>query len=216
MSDSVRDQLSTDLEKAKAEGGMRATRIREIIKAAATETIAEVKAGSRELGAIAKDSFTTATANLNTAAENPASDAVASSPAANSEVTTDAQPFSAQFEQQSEQQSEQQEPQSVRFKTLISSFFTILRAGAGNLDSWLSGKYGDRYSAAKRQLEQGATWYTTTLEQAQSTPLEPTALEKKQNELAARAEAAGAVVARREQQIKQQIKTIVQTAVSKQ
>jgi hypothetical protein len=213
MSDSVKNQLSTDLEKAKAEGGMRATRIREIIKAAATEAIAEVKAGSRELGAIAKDSFTTATANLNTAAENPASDAVVSSPAANSEVITDAQPFSAQ----SEQQSEQQEPQSnVRFKTLISSFFTILRAGAGNLDSWLSGKYGDRYSAAKRQLEQGATWYTTTLEQAQSTPLEPTALEKKQNELAARAEAAGAVVARREQQIKQQIKTIVQTAVSKQ
>lgn len=54
MTDSVKDQLATDLEKAKTESGMRANRLRAIVKAAAVEAIAEVKAGSKELGSIAK------------------------------------------------------------------------------------------------------------------------------------------------------------------
>ncbi|MBD1850940.1 hypothetical protein [Leptolyngbya sp. FACHB-711] len=183
MTDSMKDQLATDLEKAKTESGMRANRLRAIAKAAAVEAIAEVKAGSKELGSIAKNSFSTVAANSNTPAENPA---------AHPETDSTAQ-------------------QIIRFKTLILSLIKGLRERLDTLDTQLDERYGDRYQAAKRQLEQSAVWYSTTLEKAKASPAEPALLEQKQSELTARAEAAGVVVAQKEQQIKQQIKTILKT-----
>lgn len=60
MSNSVKERISTDLKKARAEGGLRAERIRDIVKHAVSEAIDEIKAGSSEIRLIVKDAITTA------------------------------------------------------------------------------------------------------------------------------------------------------------
>lgn len=55
MSGSIREQVSEDLKRAKAEGGLRAERIKSIVKAAVSQAIAELKEGSGEIGTIARD-----------------------------------------------------------------------------------------------------------------------------------------------------------------
>lgn len=56
---SVKERISGDLQKAKAEGGLRAGRIREIVKTAVAQTVRELRAGSSEIGTIVKDAITT-------------------------------------------------------------------------------------------------------------------------------------------------------------
>jgi hypothetical protein len=58
MANSFKERLANDLEKAKQEGGLRVDRIREIVKTAVIEAIAEFKAGSGEIRDIAKDAVT--------------------------------------------------------------------------------------------------------------------------------------------------------------
>ncbi|NJR57768.1 MAG: histidine kinase [Cyanobacteria bacterium CRU_2_1] len=60
MSDpiSVKERVSTDLQKAKVEGSLRADRIKGIVQTAVSEAIAEFKAGSQELRSIAQDAIT--------------------------------------------------------------------------------------------------------------------------------------------------------------
>jgi hypothetical protein len=55
MADSIKNQLSADLEKAKSEGKLRTERIREIVKAAVAGAIAEVKEGSVEIRSIVRE-----------------------------------------------------------------------------------------------------------------------------------------------------------------
>lgn len=207
MTDSMKDQFATDLEKAKAEGGTRANRIREIVKAAAVETMAEVKAGSKELGSIAQNRFSNIATNLKptpeTASfETPADANIPSDPAASAEP-------------QQTGQANQTEQQILRFKTLLLNLLQGLRQSLSGVDAKLNEQYGDRYSTAKRQLEQSADWYSQKLEAAKSQPSQPALLEQKQDELAERAAVAGVAVAQKEEQIKQQLKTIVQTLIAK-
>lgn len=55
MSDSVQDKISADLQKIKEEGSSRTDKIRQIVRSAVSEAIAEVKEGSQEMRAVAKD-----------------------------------------------------------------------------------------------------------------------------------------------------------------
>lgn len=55
MNNSIKDQVATDLQKAKAEGNVRVERIRDIVKNAVAQAIAEIKEGSGEIRVIAKD-----------------------------------------------------------------------------------------------------------------------------------------------------------------
>jgi len=59
MPGSIRERISEDLQKAKSEGGLRADRIKAIVKAAVVQAIAEVKEGSGEIGTIARDAIAT-------------------------------------------------------------------------------------------------------------------------------------------------------------
>jgi hypothetical protein len=64
MSNPMKDRISSDLQKAKSEGGVRADRIREIVRIAVSQSVAEIKAGSSEIGSIAKDAIATVIDNL--------------------------------------------------------------------------------------------------------------------------------------------------------
>jgi hypothetical protein len=56
MTNSVKDQISADFQKAKSVGGERIERIRKIFQAALSQTVTELKQGGTEIQSIAKDS----------------------------------------------------------------------------------------------------------------------------------------------------------------
>lgn len=57
MSTSVKEKITVDLQKAKSEGSLRAERIRDIVREAVSQAVAEIKAGSTEIRTIAKDAM---------------------------------------------------------------------------------------------------------------------------------------------------------------
>jgi hypothetical protein len=59
MSDSIKEQIQADIQKAKSEGQLRADRIREIIRSAMFGAASELKAGSSEIGLTAREAIAT-------------------------------------------------------------------------------------------------------------------------------------------------------------
>jgi hypothetical protein len=57
MSNLLKDQIKTDLDKAKEEGTLRAERIRDIVQVAVSQAVSEIKAGSSEIRSVAKDAI---------------------------------------------------------------------------------------------------------------------------------------------------------------
>lgn len=64
MSNSMKDRINDDLRKAKTEGSLRAERIREIVKIAVSQAVAEFKAGSVEVRSIATEAIAAVIDNL--------------------------------------------------------------------------------------------------------------------------------------------------------
>lgn len=64
MTNSFKDQLATNFEKAKNAGSVRVERIRQIFQDAVTQTMTELKEGTGEMRSIAKESTSTLTENL--------------------------------------------------------------------------------------------------------------------------------------------------------
>jgi hypothetical protein len=57
MVTAIKERMTTNLQKVKSEGGTRVARIREILQTAMSEAVSEVKAGSGEMGQIAKETI---------------------------------------------------------------------------------------------------------------------------------------------------------------
>lgn len=64
MPNPVREKITTNLTKAKGEGKIRAEHIREIVKDAVGQTVAELREGSGEISLIVKDAISTVIADL--------------------------------------------------------------------------------------------------------------------------------------------------------
>ena len=64
MPNPVKEKITTNLNKAKGEGQIRAEHIRKIVKDAVGQTVAELKEGSDEIGLIVKDAISTIIADL--------------------------------------------------------------------------------------------------------------------------------------------------------
>lgn len=64
MSNLVKDKITTNLDKAKSQGKIRAEHIREIVKDAVAQTVAELKEGSSEISLIVKDAISTVITDL--------------------------------------------------------------------------------------------------------------------------------------------------------
>ncbi len=79
MTHPVQDRVKTEWEKAQKEGGQRASRIREIVKAAAAEALAELREGSGEIETQGRKTLAEMIAQLraNEAADAAAAEAVA-------------------------------------------------------------------------------------------------------------------------------------------
>ncbi len=176
MPDSLKDRLSSDLQKAKTEGGTRATRIREIIQSAASQSLAELKEGSGELRILAGQSL--------------------------SEV---AQTLNPQFDPA--------EPEQPLFANFVNAIKNQFRNRIVNLDTELTVRYGDRYELLKQRFGNTRFWYKNAKANAEVTGVAP--LQQKQIELETKVGEAGTSVAQKEQQIRQQVKEVLQSVVSK-
>jgi hypothetical protein len=64
MSNPVKEKITINLEKAKGEGKIRSEHIREIVKDAVVQTVAELKEGSNEIRLIVKDAIFTVISDL--------------------------------------------------------------------------------------------------------------------------------------------------------
>jgi hypothetical protein len=64
MSDSIKDQITEDIKKAKEEGKLRSERLREIVQSAVSQASSEFKEGSSEIRIIVRDAVATAIENL--------------------------------------------------------------------------------------------------------------------------------------------------------
>lgn len=64
MSQPIKQKINTNLEKVKGTGKLRVENIREIVRDAVSQTIAELKEGSGEIGLIIKDAVSTMLADL--------------------------------------------------------------------------------------------------------------------------------------------------------
>lgn len=184
MSDPIKDQLSTNLQKAKTEGGTRATRIRDIVWNASSQAFAEVKEGAGTLSTIAQNTFDTVTVSLSDGSQR-AEEGRATSPDLMTSVV-------------------------MLFTVIKDRLVTQLREPLGNADKTLTERYGDRYEAGKQRFGQAVTWYKGALETASSHEFQ-----QKQAEAEFKIGKAGALVARKEQQIRQQLKAFLQSAVAK-
>lgn len=78
MPQTLKEQIAADLEKAKAEGGLRTERIRAIFKQAIAEALREVKAGSGEIRHVARDAISTAFDHVKSSSADAAADIQAS------------------------------------------------------------------------------------------------------------------------------------------
>ncbi len=184
MSDSIKDRITTDFEKVKAQGGTRATRIGEIVRDAASQAITELKAGSGEIGTIAKDTFSSISNNLNEPGQESTEEPTSSG------------------------------SRTVNLFTILKNRLVVeLKSRLITLDATLTSRYGDRYQAVKQRVEKLADQYNNAIANAEAQGSDP--LQQKQTEFETKVGEAGTSVARKELQIRQQLKDLLQTAAAK-
>jgi hypothetical protein len=189
----IKAQLKNNLQNVKDRGNTRAARIRDILKAAASETIAEVKQGTGEMREIATDTFSTVVNTLEEGEANPSAEPASADSAPSTPLLT------------------------KLFAALKTRLVAQFKHRAVKLDDSLGERYGDRYQTSKERLSQVAGQmaqrYQQEIETAKaqgSTPIQQT-----QADLHDRAGAFGSAAARTEQKIKQRLKSLVQTTVTK-
>jgi len=206
--DSIKDRVATDFQKVKAESGTRATRIREIIQTAVSQTVGEVKAGSGEIGAIAKDTFSTVVENLNETVKTqpqPEENA-ASAPEASTSTQPEIQPRSllvTLLNAIGYKLSHQLKSQVANFDTTSAKRYVV--------DA--TSRFEPRYTAIKQRLGKIVTWYNVTKATAEAQGTDP--LQQRQTQVEHQVGTVGAAVAKQEQQIRQQVKQFLQTAASR-
>ncbi len=186
MTDSIKDRITTDFQKVKTQGGTRVVRIGEIVREAASQAVTELKAGSSEVSTIAKDSFSTI-----------------------------ADTFNENGQESSEETSSNSSQTVIKnlFATLKNRLSVELKSRWITLDATLTARYGDRYHAVKQRVEKLADRYNNAIANAETQGSDP--LQQKQTEFENKVGEAGTSVARKEQQIRQQLKDLLQTAAAK-
>jgi hypothetical protein len=202
MSNAIKDRLATNLQKVKTASGTRLTRIGETFRDAATQAIAEFKEGSGEVRVIAKDTLSTIVKNLN-------------------EKDQPKTQVNDRAAEEINSETDSQESSTASTKTLIATLFNTLKNQASvqfqsqmiKLDAKLLERYGDRYNTFKQRVGRFVTSYNAAKTKAETTGTDP--LQQKQVELEDKVGQAGASVARTEQQIRQQLKDLLQTAAAK-
>lgn len=253
MSNSIQEKIATNLKKIKEQGGTRIERIREIVRVAVVESIAEVRGGSGEVRQIARDAVSTVIADLKTRGQ--ASPEEVSAPIAGAIAgiqqadPSELPPVKVEQLFASEEQIQEVVPAEAESALVVSeivseetastqrrSRFTAILTGLRDrqlpelqqqmvrlqeqmtrLDEKLNERYGDRYTQVKHQVKQrfadAKVWYNDAKAKAEVAQVSP--VDRTQADLQVKAAEAGVAAAQFEQNLKQRIKTYLQTAIDR-
>lgn len=249
MTSPVKERITTDLEKAKAEGNLRTERIREIVKVAVAQAVAEIKAGSGEIRFIARDALAAVigllkekgyeskeavSASVEGVVEGITASRQATIAHAQSQLDQlqsqiddheqilESDVHSALVELETTAQGTSRETQSwvesaaksIRDSqqfAVVREQYARLQTQLNRLDTQLTERYGDRYEDVKHQLEQYLesvkTWYDQTKAKVEAGAPDPVQAAKM--DLEDRLAEAGTAVARKEQEVKQHLKSFL-------
>ena len=244
MPNLVKEKITTNLDKAKSQGKIRAEHIREIVKDAVVQTVAELKEGSGEIGLIVKEAISTVMADLNGSGKEKSENITASIEGAIAGSTHQRQQAIAErrerllaIQTQLDQQQEELDRESSAIMMDIKAVelpdinpeeislavntyqerqelgvfkeqYVNLKSQLTGLDEKLLSRYGDRYEEIKQQWEKVKTWYDQKKVESETSGVIP--LQQKQAEIEKTLGGLGSVVARKEEEIKQNLKEIWQ------
>lgn len=244
MPNLVKEKITTNLDKAKSQGKIRAEHIREIVKDAVVQTVAELKEGSGEIGLIVKEAISTVMADLRGSGKEKSENITASIEGAIAGSTHQRQQAIAERRErllaiQTQLDQQQQElnressaimmdikavelpdinPEEISLAVntyqerqelgVFKEQYVNLKSQLAGLDEKLLSRYGDRYEEIKQQWEKVKTWYDQKKVESETSGVIP--LQQKQAEIEKTLGGLGSVVARKEEEIKQNLKEIWQ------
>jgi hypothetical protein len=201
MTTEMQEKITADLKKAKAEGGLRVEKIRQIFKAAVAESIAEVKDGSGDIRAIAKDSMASvidilnATGNTTQAEVNASVEGIVDGIQDSNQTAADLGGALAEIEASGNQTAADMQSliaalfnaaKRTKHYALLIERYAEVKTRLNTVDAQLSEKYGDRYLQVKHQLEKlwelAKTWFA----KAKVTVSAPDPIQRMQIELGAK------------------------------
>ncbi|PZV19255.1 MAG: hypothetical protein DCF22_00885 [Leptolyngbya sp.] len=201
MATVIKEKVTADLQKAKTEGGLRVEKIREIFKTAVAQSIAEVKGGSGEVRAIAKDSMASVIDILNETGNNTQAEVNASVEGIVEGIqdsnynAADIGGALAEIEASGNQTSADMQSlmaavlnavkRTPQYAVLMERYAEV-KTRLNSVDAQLSEKYGDRYQQLKQQLgkfwELAKVWF----EKAKATVSAPDPVQRMHMELGAK------------------------------
>jgi hypothetical protein len=215
MADLKRD-LSSSLQRARESGKLHSDKLREIVRDAVSRAVAEVKEGSDEIGSIARTTLTTVTETLHDRGTELKEDIAASVEgivqgiedskrqliARESDNTPEASPrWKAAIDEAIDDPGDREEV--ARLQQEYASLKTRLAIVRANLAE----RYGYGSEEIKKHLDEAREWY----ENARDNPeivTEPIA--RKHRDFEEKLAEAGTSVARKEREIKQQLRDLWQ------
>lgn len=99
------------------------------------------------------------------------------------------------------------------FDTIRIGLINQVRGQLVNLDAKLATRYGDRYAIAKQRFGLFRSWYNNSKANAAAIGVDP--VQQKQAQIELKVGEQGAFVARKEQQIRQQVKELLSATITK-
>lgn len=237
----VKERIAQDLAQVKEKGAARSQRIKEIVQAAVTEAVNEIKGGSGEIRNIATDAVTAVIENFTSKGKQTQDETMAAMEGAIAGVSDsngkqqnlNNQPISEQQILEAVdgalvavEKNQQKTPRGFKslllalFNTLKGRLFVTLQKEYVSLkelladsDVKLTERYGDRYTHLKQRWETAQTSYNAT--KTKIAKGEPTPVNQYQTEADKKAAKAGETVAQTEQAIRQQLKSFLQSTAAK-
>ncbi len=205
MATVIKEKVTADLQKAKAEGGLRVEKIREIFKTAVAQSIAEVKDGSSGVRAIAKDSMASVIDILNETGNNTQAEVNASVEGIVEGIqdsnynAADIGGALAEIEASGNQTSADMQSlmaavlnalKRTPHYALLMERYAEVKTRLHSVDVQLSEKYGDRYQQLKQQLgkfwELAKVWFTNAKATVSATVSAPDPVQRMHIELGAK------------------------------
>lgn len=128
MTNSVRERISEDLQKAKAEGSLRADRIRQIVQSAISQALSELKEGSGEIRTVAQDAFSAVLENVQDQGQKTKDDLQASVEGIIEGISASRQDAIAQTQTQIQELQEQVDQQEQQLESDVSGAIVAIES----------------------------------------------------------------------------------------
>jgi hypothetical protein len=135
MSDSIKDKISTDLQKIKEEGSSRTDKIRQIVRSAVSEAVAEVKEGSSEIRTVVQEAVSAVLDNFQGKSKDVQEDVTASIEGAIEAIGEFKRESIAETRSQVKQLEEKLDTQEEELQVQVDEVLSDLRETAANKSS---------------------------------------------------------------------------------